>query len=453
MQYAKLIHEYLDEGIDSSREDLLFAELAANPEVREEFNRQVKLHLFAQNDMGSITPPIELTYGVFSQLGFSIPSENYMQQTADSVKPSKYSSALNFWKRNLTTMSIVLLLTSFSGYMGYQLATGKGIFGFGKTQSVDVAKSTIPVAGSFDSSDETQNSQHQKNNGETFASLNTYSNNSADSNPYINKSAKKQNTGNRSERYTENANNPAIGLTNDNSDLTKAHQTALNQVTVPLLAFSAPGSLYSENLGGFFQISSINKTSGSPILISNAYPGSIDSDGMFLNPGSIRPIDDTRFIIQVRGLNPEPATVYSNNVSSEPVIGKLSFAIFYKVNENSAFGIEAGWEHFSQVFDRKIGGKEFTQVQNPMLFWYGASYRYTGVELIIPDIFYPYGQALVGGTATGAIVRAQGGMQLKLTNNFVLLMGYEYRNHFFNVDNTIYSSTRHGLVYGVNFNF
>ena len=43
MSYDLLIHEYLDTGLDEARQEALFAEIAKNPELRNEFNSQLKL--------------------------------------------------------------------------------------------------------------------------------------------------------------------------------------------------------------------------------------------------------------------------------------------------------------------------------------------------------------------------------------------------------------------------
>ena len=77
MSYSKIIHQYLDTGVDGSTEEMLFAKLANDEALRSEFNRQVQLHLIAQNDMNSISPPMDVTSGIFKSLGFEIPTHEF----------------------------------------------------------------------------------------------------------------------------------------------------------------------------------------------------------------------------------------------------------------------------------------------------------------------------------------------------------------------------------------
>ena len=73
MNNSKLIHDYLDGKLQQPGQDMLFAELANNAELRNEFNQQMKMHMIAQNDMAMISPPAAATNAIFAELGFSIP--------------------------------------------------------------------------------------------------------------------------------------------------------------------------------------------------------------------------------------------------------------------------------------------------------------------------------------------------------------------------------------------
>lgn len=451
MQYDRLIHEYLDEGLDNVREETLFTALAANPEVREEFNKQVKLQMAAQSDMGSITPPIESTYGVFSSLGFSIPSKEYLNKFGGngSNNPSKYAAALNFWKRNLTTMSIILILTSFSGYVGYKAATGGGIFGFGGEKSEISKENEIPITGSFDIYNDDITADKNYSDGDLHAS------NSSGKNGIAQVSTESQNSSNASiaankrrnitgASANSNENLEKSGISNDGVILS---DDLANGLPVVFLSESGKMLQYDNKYAYGFGGSENNSAKTVKAVVINPGFGQFGETSSL--PLLIPQIDETRFIFQVRGLNEsfnEPSALTDN------FKGNLSFAFYYKPDENHGLGIEAGWENFKQEFDRNIGGKEYKQSQNPMLFWYGLSYRYTAIDLLVPYIFFPYGQVFVGGASTGAVLRTQAGFQFRLHQNVTFLFGYELREHYFKVDNNIYNSERHGMVYGINFN-
>src|SRR5690606_12943052 len=73
MTYERLIHDYLDVGLDDNMQASLFNELAINPNLRSEFNKQMKIHLIAKENFDNIAPPADLTNRVFMNAGFSAP--------------------------------------------------------------------------------------------------------------------------------------------------------------------------------------------------------------------------------------------------------------------------------------------------------------------------------------------------------------------------------------------
>ncbi|MBI3257901.1 MAG: hypothetical protein HYZ54_00220 [Ignavibacteriae bacterium] len=93
MLYGKLIHDYLDGSLDSNEEDLLFAEMSANQEVRREFQLQAKLNSTIKKDMSLATTPVEATQAVFASLGFALPSNS-----ENNIAPTPVPSAgKGFW--------------------------------------------------------------------------------------------------------------------------------------------------------------------------------------------------------------------------------------------------------------------------------------------------------------------------------------------------------------------
>jgi len=51
MTYDRLIHDYLDEGLSDTMQESLFNELANNSELRNEFNKQLKLQQMAKETL------------------------------------------------------------------------------------------------------------------------------------------------------------------------------------------------------------------------------------------------------------------------------------------------------------------------------------------------------------------------------------------------------------------
>lgn len=71
MNYAHLIHTYLEGRLEEHLEELLFAELGRNPLLRRELTAQIHLVSAARRDAASIAPTEFEKNAIFSELGFS----------------------------------------------------------------------------------------------------------------------------------------------------------------------------------------------------------------------------------------------------------------------------------------------------------------------------------------------------------------------------------------------
>lgn len=71
MNYAYLIHTYLEGTLEGHLEEVLFAELGRNPLLRRELTAQIQVVSAARRDAASITPTEFEKNAIFSQLGFS----------------------------------------------------------------------------------------------------------------------------------------------------------------------------------------------------------------------------------------------------------------------------------------------------------------------------------------------------------------------------------------------
>jgi hypothetical protein len=71
MNYAHLIHTYLEGRLEEHLEEVLFAELGRNPLLRRELTAQIQLVSAARRDAASITPTEFEKNAIFLELGFS----------------------------------------------------------------------------------------------------------------------------------------------------------------------------------------------------------------------------------------------------------------------------------------------------------------------------------------------------------------------------------------------
>ncbi|MFY8161803.1 MAG: hypothetical protein ACOVNU_10775, partial [Candidatus Kapaibacteriota bacterium] len=74
MSNSQLIYEYLDSGLDQTKEDILFKELYENKEYRDEFFSMVKYEGAASFSFANTQVPLSSTNAIFSNLGISLPT-------------------------------------------------------------------------------------------------------------------------------------------------------------------------------------------------------------------------------------------------------------------------------------------------------------------------------------------------------------------------------------------
>jgi hypothetical protein len=134
-------------------------------------------------------------------------------------------------------------------------------------------------------------------------------------------------------------------------------------------------------------------------------------------------------------------------------LNNVGFSLLRKLDDNHSIGVEFGWEQFGQSFVTSNENISFTQTQNPMLFFAGATYSFTPVNWIVPYEFYPFANLSAAATRHGPLFRAQTGMNWRVTGNFNLIFGYEYGTLFYNVDDVIYNSNKSGLILGTRIKF
>jgi hypothetical protein len=149
MDYSKLIHEYLDGELNTPLEDALFAGLSTNTELRTEFSQQIKLHIVAQNDMGAISPPTESTNKIFSSLGFSIPTGDYLNRIAHSSDAKKKIGPIALiFKKHLATIATAIISIALTSFVYTVFLNDKSDNG-NIVQNANISR--IPVTQSFSS--------------------------------------------------------------------------------------------------------------------------------------------------------------------------------------------------------------------------------------------------------------------------------------------------------------
>lgn len=455
MDYSKLIHEYLDGELNTPLEDALFAGLSANTELRTEFSQQIKLHIVAQNDMGTISPPAESTNKIFSSLGFSIPTGAYLNRIANVSGTIRKSSPLAlFFKKHLATIATALISILMTSLVYNTFITNKNNNNI--DNQLDISR--IPITQSFDANNYYYN---YDNNAKSFniSSQNPPSNRISNLNTIRNANRSIKNTLADNIKEINNQSN----ILNSNSEQSIINKdenkisNSLNLSNISMLSdnnsiikYNQEATSDNDNLK-----LSINDFGNKIIQKNNSYA--------FLNPNNSQNIvispDNTKFSLQMRGFQ-YPYAKSEIKASDQPFFNNMSISAFYKFNTEHSLGLEFGQEQFVQKFINNDRGQAFEYEQNPLFFWYGASYRWTINDLNIADIIYPFSQVFAGithdavsGKIVGPLGRMQVGLQLKLINNLTFSFGIEGTMLLYSIHNQLSSSEKIGLTYGISLNY
>lgn len=442
MSYSDLIHEYLDGSLEGAEEETLFGSLAGDPELRNEFNQQMKIHLIASADMNAIAPPGFVTANIFSRLGFAMPGG------AESSDPEAALpvTATPFWKKHMSTLLIALLAASLTTgiFIAYDQFKGSSSAGNGQNQGIPIVSSYeqngSPAVNKADASD---------NDGSPALFSSAFSNVSRED--YA-----------RSEEEVARLRALVKTLAGRNKSSNDANRT---------LASAGDSPESTANLSLNNNRSSNNQMLINPVLVvegrlpsalrspaaNTLYPvriGSVQKGLGYTRMELIDAIDNSHYIVQVKGILPQTATPDVSLASRDKnALNNLGFSVYYKLNGSNALGAEFGWEAFPQQFKHNIEGIVHNQKQAPILFWYGASYRYSADRLLFNGIINPFAVATIGGTTAGPLLRGQLGLEFNPYSNIGFIISGDFSNLFYNVDGKIYNTSKTGLAYGVSFKF
>lgn len=459
MPYAKFIHDYLDGELNEAQKEALFGELAVNPGVRYEFDQQVRLHMIAQNDMATISPPMETTSAVFSALGFSIPSGDYLDRIAGSRKTGFLPKAAAFWRKHSSTLAAALIAASITALIFMLFESGQ----LQQSSESLAEKSNIPVVSSFENNSElafnTASDELQQyetgtsDGGSTAGGDNGRSFDRSHNGVYgDNNNAVALNTGFANTDEDESNSTDNISATN------RARHIANILHDNSQARRHLSSGQYSEDLGNFaaHDRNAVNTSTG--------HIGSIlGPDGPFSDSPSLLQgldyTDNTKWLIEIKrnsslGFAPniEPVADLNNSFSDLTLLG------MYKLDRNHGLGLEIGREQFPQKFrEIKNGGGGYT-TQNPMIFWAGGAYRYTldglGQNIGLPSylIIAPYGQIFAGYTSIGPLLRGQVGLQVRY---YGFSVSVSLNNSYlrYRVGDDSYGSDKFGISYGLSYNF
>lgn len=161
----------------------------------------------------------------------------------------------------------------------------------------------------------------------------------------------------------------------------------------------------------------------------------------------------SNFNLSFRGFSTRSNINVNVPSQSNPWFNNMGVGASYNLAKNHELGVEVGQESFPQKFNRQVYGEELTYYQNPILFWYGVTYRYSLKQIFVPNVFYPYFQVMGGFTKVGPLGRAQIGLSYSPDKRVTFNLGLEGTALWYNVQKTVYDTKKIGLTYGISISY
>ncbi len=458
MSYSKLIHEYLDGDLNESQKEALFTELAGSEEIRSEFDKQVNLHTITRTDMSTITPPMETTNSLFAALGFSIPSERYINQLSGSKGGNGIAYTMKrFWGWYLSVITAAIVASSLTAVLF--IFNGGSIFDSDEVASVRSGSSgnaNIPVMSSIENDDEnTQEAESSdvlaqssgSESGNNQSSFAAFSNrNSGNSGNTGNASGVNSSGSGSDGTIAANANNSAQNDRTDRAGIANAQlddYIAMNGRSSG--AYNASSNSDIRNTG----VADIPNISGNMTTLYIPLSNNIDISQFGDMP------DQTKWTVEFRRISNIEYDNYGFTGEESQKINNYYLAVMYKPHHKHAVGLEIGRQPFPMKYEWNQKGKPTIEVINPSFFWAGLSYRFSANELTpFPNIAYPFAKVYTGWASTvGPMLGGETGLIVRFHNNFGLTFALEGNALYYRVGDEILVSDKLGYSIGFNYNF
>lgn len=409
MNYQELIHKYIDGDLSAEEETQFFSEMSSNGNMRTEFQEQMRLHRLAHSDMAATSVPPELTSSVFGSLGVPLP-EIPVENTA-------VSSASATGKFPLIPVLYTAILTSLLTFGIAYYFLNKG-----NEQSI------------------TFTSPSKKNDKRVFAE-----NNSTDNTLLTEIDENKKEKANEKVptivyRYIQNPETTHINEPIHNNVEKDSVEKESDEVPIYTDEGISISNVYSKNV------------SNTPFDRNNIKPLFAENRTLFDN---VLNTESKQFSIVFRSM---PFARFTPTIDlakeSAPDINNIGMGLYYDMSDDHALGIEIGREIFAQEFTRSISNQTVIYRQNPSLYWYGISYRFSASDLSIGEGWLtPYLQGFAGWAQNGPIVKLSGGFRFLPENQISLFAGIEASRLYFPVQAVYFFSDKYSITAGASVRF
>ncbi|MDX9789808.1 MAG: hypothetical protein WC313_02060 [Candidatus Kapaibacterium sp.] len=416
MSYERLIHDYLDGELNQTDEAELFSVLSVSPDLRSEFNRQVKLISLVAADVQKTTVPSDLTGAIFNRLGIAPPIPSAIVHKTDKANG-------NFkWYAGI----LVLLLIFTTGTSLYFLSENFSL----KNKNDGKASNNVAIIESYsDYSVEKSSESNQGQNDEISDSEQSSHSSITGKNKHIDDY--RINGGYTANRTFSGEN--SFGT--DSQSKVSGHSDYIN--VSQSMIHNASNSLDGRS-------NSMNAVNRDKVKIASFQV----NGGFIYNAGEIAELNNNKFSIQLRrmsSISSYPPNVINNedNFLSDNTIGAM-----YRINNDFSLGIEVGNERYPQEFSYN----NLNYTQTPEIYWYGVALRWQPQEFLIPYKLNVYVNLTTAYSSVGTVIKPHVGFIYNITSHVSIFTGLESSNLIYTVGGDIYNSRKLGITGGLNIN-
>ncbi len=428
MNNINLVQDFLDSALPDNLQKELFEQLAQDKALRRELQINMGIEQFARMDKANYKVPAELTQSVFSDLGISFP-------VADKSN-----------RKGLVLLMALLLLgfiVAGGSYLLYTNSISKSAPENEIAKAKTKVEKKVPTVNSFAINTDAYANSFEAGKREAVTKMQAINRRLNQTNP-SNFTAKRQN----SQLNEQTQSNSNTGLLAYADDAKRGSQNS----------YSAENSNSFERIERVNDnISSIRTNYGnSSDLALNEQLNSPLNQSQMNGALSLYPINQfsapqqTKWNISFRKL-PTKSINQSSIKANNAIYSNTAFGASYNLSRTHSFGVEFGYENFSQQFTLEGGTLKYDQ--NPLMLWYGGFWNFTPHALNIGGIVQPYTQLFAGATSVGPLLKAQAGISVNVLRNIYLNIGAEYGMLIYRVESNIYNSRNIGGTMGLMFSF
>lgn len=402
MNYEELLHEYFDGGLGEQQEAVLFAALAHDAVLRQEFGDFMQLRNVARNEAAVALPPASLTAAVFSGLGYQTDSSRETAPAPVAIVPPAGGSVASLLPYAVTAF-LSSVLTAFI-----------------------VLLFIVPDAGEEKSNASTHVGWQQQSTQNTdFSSAGTGQTRYEETTQ-----AKEAGTAKTTLSVARNSAHSVMASSGQEEQVFHSSEVTLPPIT------------NVESVAPYEHISIASHSTNHYALASEE---AIPSLFFFAE-------DIGQFDIALHSSSAVSFPSVDVPTQTRTLTAPLSVSVLRRLSDEHAIGADVGREAFAQEFTQMLHGEQVTVLQNPTLWWGAAAYRYTPESLRWENVA-PFLQLSLGVTQVGPFGRARCGANWTPESRVMFSAGIEGSALAYPVEGSVFTTTKLGVFYGLGVRF